>query len=65
MERVVFESTPQQDRLETDNFDDLADALLQPVRANRTELQDSINSIGIEIVREEKLKDELPNRRVL
>jgi hypothetical protein len=62
MERVVFESTPQEDRLETDNFDDLAASLLEPVVAKRAELQDSINGIGIEIVREEKLRDELPQQ---
>lgn len=62
MERVVFESTPQEDRLETNSFDDLAAALLQPIFAARSELQDSINGIGIEIVKEEKLRDELPTQ---
>jgi energy-coupling factor transporter ATP-binding protein EcfA2 len=62
MERVVFDSTPQEERFETDNFDDLAAALLQPITGTRTELQESIHSIGLEIVREEKLRDELPQQ---
>ena len=62
MERVVFDSTPQQERFETDNFDDLAAALLQPITETRTELQQSIHGIGLEIVREEKLRDELPQQ---
>jgi hypothetical protein len=62
MERVVFESTPQEGRFETDNFDDLAATLLQPIRETRTELQESINGIGFEIVREEKIRDELPQQ---
>ena len=62
MERVVFESTAQEDRFETGEFDELAAALLQPVLETRSELQESINGIGLEIVREEKLKDELPRQ---
>jgi hypothetical protein len=62
MERVVFESTAQEDRFETDNFDDLAATLLQPVIEIRSELQKSIRGIGLEIVHEEKLKDELPQQ---
>jgi hypothetical protein len=62
MERVVFESTPQEERFETNNFDDLAATLLQPIKETRTELQESINGIGLEIVREEKLRDELPQQ---
>lgn len=62
MERVVFDSTAQEDRFETDNFDDLAAALLQPITETRTELQESIHGIGLEIVREEKLRDELPQQ---
>jgi len=62
MERVVFESTVQEDRFETDNFNDLAATLLQPVLETRSELQGSINGIGVEIVREEKLRDDLPQQ---
>ena len=62
MERVVFDSTPQEERFETDNFDDLAAALLQPITETRTELQQSIHGIGLEIVKEEKLRDELPQQ---
>lgn len=62
MERVVFESTPQEDRLETDTFGDLAAALLQPIFEARRKLQQSITGIGIEIVQEEKLRDELPQQ---
>jgi len=59
---VVFDSTPQEERFETDNFDDLAAALLQPITETRTELQQSIHGIGLEIVKEERLRDELPQQ---
>lgn len=62
MERVVFDSTPQEERFETDSFDDLAATLVQPIVATRRELQESIRGIGLEIVREEKLRDELPQQ---
>jgi hypothetical protein len=62
MERVVFESTAQEDRFETDNFDELAAILLEPILEKRSELQESINGIGIDIVREEKLRDQVPEQ---
>ena len=62
MERVVFDSTPQEERFETNNFDDLAQTLVQPIIDTRGELQMSIHGIGEEIVLEEKLRDELPQQ---
>jgi hypothetical protein len=62
MERVVFESTEQENRFETDSFEELSATLLQPVLEKRSELQDSINGIGMDIVREETLRDQLPDQ---
>lgn len=62
MERVVFDSTSQEERFETDNFDDLAATLVQPIIETRGELQELIHGIGLEIVREEKLRNELPQQ---
>jgi energy-coupling factor transporter ATP-binding protein EcfA2 len=62
MERVVFESTAQEDRFETDNFNDLSATLLQPVIEKRSELQESIDAIGVEIVKEETLRDQVPEQ---
>src|SRR5205807_9172706 len=62
MERVVFDSTPQEERLEADNFEDLAATLVQPIVETRNDLEEAIHGIGLEIVREEKLRDELPQQ---
>jgi ABC-type multidrug transport system ATPase subunit len=62
MERVVFETTEQQNRLEADSFETLADTLLEPVREKRRELKDSIREIGIKVVEEEVLRDKLPDQ---
>jgi ABC-type Mn2+/Zn2+ transport system ATPase subunit len=62
MERVVFESTEQQNRFEADSFETLADTLLEPVREKRRELKNSIREIGIKVVEEEVLRDKLPEQ---
>ena len=62
MERVVFESTEQQNRFEASSFETLADTLLEPVREKRRELKDSIREIGIKVVEEEVLRDKLPEQ---
>jgi energy-coupling factor transporter ATP-binding protein EcfA2 len=62
MERVVFESTEQQNRFEANSFETLADTLLEPVREKRRELKDSIREIGIKVVEEEVLRDKLPEQ---
>ena len=60
MERVVFESTDSLGRLEADTFDELAERLLEPIRATYTDLQVQIESIGDAIVHEEIMRDGLP-----
>ena len=62
MERVVFESTEQQNRFEADSFESLANTLLEPIREKRNELKDSIRAIGIKVVEEEVLRDTLPEQ---
>ena len=59
MERVVFESTDPLGRLEADNFDELAERLLEPIRTTYADLQVQIESIGDAIVHEEILRDGL------
>lgn len=63
MERVVFESTEQTDRLEADSFDSLADALLEPIRSRRNELRTGIHHVAERIAAEEALRDQLPALR--
>jgi energy-coupling factor transporter ATP-binding protein EcfA2 len=59
MERVVFESTDPLDRLEADSFDELAERMLEPIRATYLDLQAQIERIGDAIVHEEVLRDGL------
>jgi energy-coupling factor transporter ATP-binding protein EcfA2 len=60
MERVVFEATDPWDRMEANSFDGLAETLLNPAYSRRKELQASIQTIGVSIVREESSRDQLP-----
>ena len=60
MERVVFEATPSEDRMQCESFRELAGLSLMPTRANREELQNSIMSIGDAVLKEEILRDQLP-----
>lgn len=62
MERVVFESTEQQNRHETDCFDDLANTLLDPIREKRADLMRSIREIGVYVVEQEAIRDKLPEQ---
>ena len=62
MERVVFESTEQENRFEAASFENLADTLLEPIREKRAELKDSIREIGIKVVEEEVIRDRLPEQ---
>ncbi len=62
MERVVFESTEQENRFEADSFESLADTLLEPVREKRAELKGSIREIGIKVIEEEVIRDRLPEQ---
>ena len=59
MERVVFESTDPVERLEAENFEGLADLLLEPIRTAYDDLQEQIDVIGDAIVQEEILRDGL------
>ena len=59
MERVVFEATPQDDRLDCESFKELAELSLMSITATREELQQSIMSIGDAVLREESLRDQL------
>jgi hypothetical protein len=55
MERVIFDATDPVDKLETDSFQDLADASLEPVRSRRQDLRDSILVASQSIVKEDAL----------
>ena len=63
MERVVFDATDPTERLETDSFEELADALLEPIRRRREELESAIRSASQAIVQEDLLRDRLPTLR--
>lgn len=63
MERVVYETTDRTERLETDSFDDLLTANLQPIVDRRRELQESMIAMSNEIVKEDALKSQLPTLR--
>jgi len=54
MERVISMRTDPVDKLETDSFQDLADASLEPV-AQRQDLRDSILVASQSIVKEDAL----------
>jgi hypothetical protein len=60
MERVVFEATPSDDRMQCESFLELANLSLVPTRFNREELQNSIMSIGEAVLKEESLRDQIP-----
>jgi hypothetical protein len=60
MERVVFEATPADDRMECESFRELANLTLDTTRGNRQELQNSIISIGDEVLKQEILRDQIP-----
>ena len=60
MERVVFEATPSDDRMQCESFQELANLSLVPTRFNRQELQNSITSIGDAVLKEEILRDQIP-----
>ncbi len=62
MERVVFEATPQEERLECDTFDELSAVLLTPAGDKRTELEVSIESIGDSILKEDLLREQLASQ---
>ncbi|MBL8236495.1 MAG: AAA family ATPase [Bryobacterales bacterium] len=60
MERVVFESMPQTERLEADGFDALAETLLEPIRSRREELRRSVSDIGQRVIHEDSLRELAP-----
>ncbi|MCI0557220.1 MAG: ATP-binding protein, partial [Nitrososphaera sp.] len=63
MERVIFNATDPTEKLETESFDELANVLLEPIRHRRSKLIDAIQTKTEEIVREDELRDRLPNMR--
>ena len=60
MERVVFDATDPTERLETDSFEQLADARLVPLRLRRKELKQAIVTTSDKIVAEEELRAKRP-----
>jgi hypothetical protein len=60
MERVVFEATPADDRMECESFRELANLKLDTTRVHRQELQNSITGIGDEVLKQEVLRDQIP-----
>lgn len=58
-----LDATDPTERLETDSFEELTDALLEPIRRRREELQSAIRSTTEAIVREDLLRDRLPTLR--
>ena len=60
MERVVFDATDPTDRLETDSFEQLADAYLIPPRSRREELKQTIATTSNNIAREDELHTKRP-----
>lgn len=61
MERVVFEATPLDERMQCDSFDELANLSLISSAKKREELQQSILEIGDLVLREEILREKFPN----
>ena len=59
IERVVFEATEQDDRMQCNSFDELSSLLLNPAAGSRAELEESVRAIGDLIFREDQLKDQL------
>ena len=55
MERVIFDATDPVDKLETDSFEEFAEASLEPVRSRREDLRDSMRMASESIVREDAL----------
>lgn len=60
MERVVFEATRPDDRMQCESFEELADLSLVPTRFTREELQSSIKSTGEAVLKEEALREQIP-----
>ncbi|HET6844347.1 MAG TPA: AAA family ATPase [Candidatus Angelobacter sp.] len=60
MERVVFETTDQSDRMQCDTFAELSNLLLAPAAENRSELEASIKAIGDSILKEDLLREQVP-----
>ena len=60
MNRVVFDATDKTERLETDSFQQLADARLVPLRSRRENLKKDIATTSDKIVAEEELEAKLP-----
>jgi energy-coupling factor transporter ATP-binding protein EcfA2 len=60
MERVIFEATDPIDRLESDSFSSMSRVYLEPIQSRRNELQNSIHSIGEQILGEDELIQKLP-----
>jgi len=63
MERVVFQATDPQHRLDTESFDELAGVWLAPIRQRREELQQYIQAASDLIVQQEALYARLPALR--
>lgn len=59
IERVIFEATDPTERLDADSFEQLADIHLEPIRADRREIQESIQRISSQIVAEDSLHNRL------
>jgi predicted ATPase len=62
MERVIFEATKQEERLQCDSFRELSSVLLTPSVDKRLELEVSIESIGDSILKEDLLRDQISSQ---
>jgi hypothetical protein len=60
MERVVFDATPYDDRMQCESFRELADLSLVPTRYAREELQKSIMAVGEAVLIQEDLRSQIP-----
>lgn len=60
MERVVFDATPYDDRMQCESFRELANLSLVPTQNRREELQNSIMAIGEAVLKEEDLRSQIP-----
>ena len=63
MERVIFDATDPVEKLETDSFEEFAEASLEPVHSRREDLRKSIFTVSQSIVKEEALLARLTGLR--
>jgi hypothetical protein len=63
IERVIFDQTDPTERFETDSFEALAGVLLEPIRRQRQQQNESITTSSGKIAEESRLRDQLPKLR--